>query len=90
MPRSVNTRTIAKTKKAMTAEALISGWRLWKIFNSSKPPIMNMKAVSERERMEWTVWGGGGGGHGKDYRRLTKLEVGIARTDVVECTHETF
>ena len=40
----------AKQKKAMKALAWISGCRDWSILTISSPPMMNMKAVSGRER----------------------------------------
>ena len=52
--------TTANEKKAMKALAWISGCLFWKTFTRISPPMMNMKAVSER----------GGRGGGRDEEKI--------------------
>ena len=56
IPINVKKMTTANEKKAMKALAWISGCLFWKTFTRISPPMMNMKAVSERGG--GGVWGG--------------------------------
>ena len=50
IPINVKKMTTANEKKAMKALAWISGCLFWKTFTRISPPMINMKAVSERGR----------------------------------------
>ena len=67
--------TTANEKKAMKALAWISGCLFWKTFTRISPPMMNMKAVSERGGR------GGGGGMRRRKERRGKRREGGKRED---------
>ena len=74
----------AKQKNAMNALACISGYLDCSILTISKPPMMNMNAVSGDIYIPYVIY------YSMFNITLTKLEITATWTDMIKTTHKAF